>query len=231
MVYDMLGDEDEMAFVSAAIVRELFQGKTFTAEGLGIFRKEGGIIRFVPDVRLEKLMDVAEKYPSRVVPYNEETKRLWAIDTIGDGGLHLMDDVTDCFYLGMEDGQLTVLDESSVSDEYDDDKDYVAPDAVPFDAESARRFELVCQSDPWSVRDMRFLNRADIGTVAAALGIDRESAERGLQDLLTAADEQLQREASAYSEDVLFIQNVTCLADVKNKLIRLDVDCSTVFEW
>lgn len=228
MIYNIAGDDDELAFVSAGFARCFVNGETITLEDVGKLENKNGIIRFIPDPKLEKLMDIAKKYPDQIVPYNEETKRLWAIDTIGDGGLHLDGETETPFYLGMEDGELVILDDSGISDEYDEDKDYVEPDAICFDKEHAFFCKLTCTGNPWSVTDMEFENQEDYSRIAVAFGVEQDDVEEAVQYLLQEANDYLLDDIWT---DVLFIQGIDCYVDIANKIIRLDVCWSAGMEW
>ncbi len=235
--YDIFcGDKDEQNHLNAEIARAIRAGRPYQFKGLGSIRKNGDYIEFVPDKSLKKLLSLAEKYPEPIVPVNAETKKLWGIDTIGDGGLHL-DGWTGSYlqYYDIADGKFVEINYeggTTVSDEFDDRKKFLAPGAKVFHKERSRKCLLICPDEPWSIRKAVFKNPEDLEYFNRFItGTDNtfETVSRSVFDDAYNALLDIMKEDS--DADVLFIHKIGCLLDDESKLIRFYWDYEPVNRW
>ncbi len=237
MGYDIFGGDGDMKnYLNSEIARAIKMGKPYKFKGLGEIRKSGDKLEFIPDKSLKKYISLAEKYPEPIVPVNAETKKLWGVDTIGDGGLHL-DGWTGIYmqYYDIADGKFVEIegeDGSKVSDEFDDRKKYLAPDAKVFNKKRSRDCLLICLDEPWSIKkavfkdpeNLEYFNQFIAGTGNTFETISRsvfEEAYNCLRDIIKEDSD----------EEVLFIHKIGCLLDAESKLIRFYWDYELVDRW
>jgi hypothetical protein len=228
---DLFFDHEDEQYMLAEAARALSKGKPYNLKGIGKITKDAAGYHFTPGSKLDKLITAAGKYSGKVIPYNAETKALWAIDTIGDGGLHIMDEDVSVFYLGQGNGKLIIIDKTSVSDEYDDLYDDVLPDAVQFDRKNAKPLNLLCPTEPWAIKDMVFEKTENYRQIAEAFHVSTEEFEAAMHKFLASIDKELQKEAVEYSEGPLFVRKIRCALDLSNLLLQIIVDDATTGTW
>ena len=134
------------AYDMAEMARKLSKGKDYSMNGIGKIMKDQDGYRFIPSKKMENLIAAAGKY-SKILPYNQETKALWAIDSIGDGGLHLNDEEKNAFYLHSKNGFLSIVEKPSVSDELDEHYEMDDTILYHFVKKNAKQYRLHCPSE------------------------------------------------------------------------------------
>ena len=228
---DLFFDHEDEKYMLAEAARALSKGKPYNLKGIGKITKDAAGYHFHPGSKLDKLITAAGKYSGKVIPYNAETKALWAIDTIGDGGLHIMDEDISVFYLGQSNRKLIIIDKTSVSDEYDDLYDDVLPDAVRFDKKNVTSFNLICPSEQWAIKEMVLEKPENYKQIAEAFHVSTEEFEAAMHKFLASIDKELQKEAVEYSEGPLFVRKIRCALDLSNLLLQIVVDDATTGTW
>lgn len=217
-------DKREMDYIRSKIARAFKENIPFIFDGIGQITKSGSEYRFSPDKKLQQLFEIAEHYPEPIVPVNSSTKKLYGIDTIGDGGWHL-DDWGACWtqYLQYVNGELVFLENEEVSDEWDDEKKSVPDDAPRFHKKTAKHCPLVCTDTKWSIKKAELENQDDKIYINSFLDESVINFDEIIKQVMSDAYKGLIKFVDDDELHVVFIKKMNCSLDSKSKLIRFAV--------
>lgn len=223
MKYLFSDDKREMDHLRSTMAIAFKRNTPLNLVGIGQITRSGSEYRFSPDKKLQQLLEIAEQYPEPIVPVNSSTKKLYGIDTIGDGGWHL-NDWGACWtqYLQYVNGALVFLKDEEVSDEWDDEKKSVPDDAPRFHKKTAKHCPLVCTDTKWSIKKAELENQDDKIYINSFLDGSKIDFDKIIQQVMSDVYKGIIKDANN-GLNVLFIKKMNCSLDAKSKLIRFEV--------
>lgn len=230
MSYLINYEKSEMDYLRSIMAIAIKDDKPFDFKGIGKIVKTGSEYRFTPDKKLQQLFEIAEQYPEPIVPVNSSTKRLYGINTRGDGGWHLDDSLCWTQYLQYVNGKLIFLENEDVSDEWDDEKDSIPDGAPRFNKKTAKRCPLVCNDTKWSIKKAEIKNQEDKLYINSFLDGSKIDFDKIIKQVMSDVYKGLIKDASN-ELNLVFIKDMNCSLDPESKLIRFEVNFQDVYSW
>ncbi len=215
-------EKDELNYLIATIARSINKDTSCAIKGLGKIVKKHEEYIFIPEKKLQQLLDTADKYPEPVMPLSKEAKDLYGIDTIGDGGLHIFGNGFSVLYYKIEDRKLKLVDDEEINDK---EFDFSGP--VSFDQKSAGHFPLVCLDNKWSMKNAVFQNETDREYMNTVLIGTKYNADMFLKYALKEMYDGLIED----EDEVFFVKKMECSFDKASGIIRISMLWEMADRW